>query len=434
MQEKVEEYESIILNHTHAHDLELSTVMDSYLATKKKNVEMAPAPQQISKHWVRNIGKNGGRMEWLPHVDKCILELLANRTQPSCVQANMFVMAKIIHPTYDVVKELPSLRYIQRSRTVLLWVTKTLAAARIGNAKSWKQGHTDETSRRKKSIVNLVMTVLQNDDKLKTICLSGCIIAKNSTADEQARAIIGQFRESGRLLKEWRDTTAAMFPNKPHLLDQIPSPDGMCVSRMNGVHVSTDTCNVAQAVQEALGLSIREIAVELGIPEDKFQIFSGYCFQHMRNILANGVEKIMETELTQLLKPDLDQMPRHLRIQCSLTNLVRMVDKEINPRGDYAKGHGGEFWHYLSTYHHGVTWLPLIRVLGGSRQDGSFEASLPLFVGRKYIVEYLHKTLCTNEKENILQTNLFIVLESIEMIGQVRIASIFFIAVIVPWR
>ena len=96
---------------------------------------MAPAPLQIKKHWVRNIGKKGGHMEWLPHVDKCILELLANQTQPSCVQANMLVMANVIHPTYDVVKELPSLRYIQRSRAVLLWVTKTLAAARIGGAK-----------------------------------------------------------------------------------------------------------------------------------------------------------------------------------------------------------------------------------------------------------------------------------------------------------
>ena len=434
LQEKVGEYETIILNLTHSHDTEMDSVRKEYQAALKEKESMAPAPLEIKKHWVRNVGKKGGHMEWLPHVDKCILELLANRTQPSCVQANMLVMAKVIHPTYDVVKELPSLRYIQRSRTVLLWVTKTLAAMRIAGAKKWKQAHTDETSRRKKSLVNLVMTVLQNNDMLKTICLSGCIIAKDSTADEQAKAIIGQFRESARLLQQWRETTSEMFPDKPWLLDLIPLPEGMCVGRMNGVHVSTDTCNVAQAVQEALALGIRDIAKDLGVSDEDFELFSGYCYQHMRNILVNGVEKIMETDLTQLLEPVLDLMPRHLRIQCGLTNLVRMVDKEINPRGDYAKGHGGEFWHYLSTYHHGVTWLPLIRVLGGSRQDGSFEASLPLYVGRKYIVEFLHMKLCTNEKENILQTNLFIVLECVEMIAQVRIASIFFIAVIVPWR
>ena len=111
-------------------------------------------------------------MEWLPHVDKCIIEMLANRTQPSCVQANILVAAKIFHPTYEIVKELPSLRYIQASWTVLLWVTKTLAAARIGGSKQWKQAHTDETSRRKKSLVNLVMTIVEEDDRLRTIFTS----------------------------------------------------------------------------------------------------------------------------------------------------------------------------------------------------------------------------------------------------------------------
>ena len=55
-------------------------------------------------------------------------------------------------------------------------------------------------------------------------------------------------------------------------------------------------------------------------------------------------------------------------------------------------------------------------------------------MGCKFIVKYLHQTLCANEKENILQTNLFIVLECVEIIAQLRVASIFFLAVIVPWR
>jgi len=103
-----------------------------------------------------------------------------------------------------------------------------------------------------------------------------------------------------------------------------------------------------------------------------------------------------------------------------------MVDKELNPRGDYAKGHGGDFWYYMETYHRGVLWLPIVRVLGGARQDGSFEAALPLYAGRKFIIEYLHKTLCENDKDNILQHNMFIVLESVEIISMIRVAAIFF--------
>ena len=101
----------------------------------------------------------------------------------------------------------------------------------------------------------------------------------------------------------------------------------------------------------------------------------------MQNILAGGIENVLETTTKQLVSDDLDIIPPHLRMQCVLTNLVRMIDKEINPRGDYIKGHGDHFWHYMNTYHQGATFLPIIRVMGGARQDGSFEASLPLYVG-----------------------------------------------------
>jgi hypothetical protein len=56
------------------------------------------------------------------------------------------------------------------------------------------------------------MTVVQGDGTPKTICLSCAIISENSTAEEQARAIIGQLKESGRLLDQWRDMTKEMFP------------------------------------------------------------------------------------------------------------------------------------------------------------------------------------------------------------------------------
>mmetsp|Transcript_1127 Transcript_1127/g.1720 ORF Transcript_1127/g.1720 Transcript_1127/m.1720 type:complete len:190 (+) Transcript_1127:504-1073(+) len=178
-------------------------------------------------------------------------------------------------------------------------------------------------------MVNLVMTVVEEEDRLRTICLSRCIIAKDSTAEEQAKSIIGQFHELARLLKEWWEMTMQMFPERLDLLDKIPSSGGICVSHMNGVHVSMDTCNVAQAVQVALGEHILDIWKSLGLPKDEFEMFSACCYQHMHNILANGVKIPMDAELTQLLKPYLDLFPRHLRIQCSLTNLVRMVDKEI---------------------------------------------------------------------------------------------------------
>ena len=60
----------------------------------------------------------------------------------------------------------------------------------------WKQLHTYETSRRQISMVNVVAGLLGSDGILKSICLSGSIIAEDSTAENQSRAIISSFHKS----------------------------------------------------------------------------------------------------------------------------------------------------------------------------------------------------------------------------------------------
>ncbi len=78
--------------------------------------------------------------------------------------------------------------------------------------------------------------------------------------------------------------------------------------------------------------------------------------------------------------------------------------------------------------------MPIIRTLGGDRLDSSFEGTLPVYMGRKFFVQFLHEELCSSMNENILQMNMFIVLSSTKMIAQLRIASIVFMAVVVPMR
>ena len=53
-------------------------------------------------------------------------------------------------------------------------------------------------------------------------------------------------------------------------------------------------------------------------------------------------------------------------------------------------------------------------------------------MGRKFFVQFLHEVLCSNTKENILQTNMFIILQATKMIAQLRIASIVFMALVIP--
>ena len=104
----------------------------------------------------------------------------------------------------------------------------------------------------------------------------------------------------------------------------------------------------------------------MGVMERQCKMESGFCFQHMRNILCKGVEICMDTKCKSVLSTDLEIIPPHLRIQCLMNNLVRMADKELNPLVDYAKGHGGDFWYFMETYHQGVLWLLIVRVLIGA--------------------------------------------------------------------
>ena len=70
----------------------------------------------------------GGHCEWLLHVDKLILKMLANRTPPTCIQANIFATTRVLHLEIGIVRELPSLKHIKSLQTVLAIIMKTMAA------------------------------------------------------------------------------------------------------------------------------------------------------------------------------------------------------------------------------------------------------------------------------------------------------------------
>ena len=92
------------------------------------------------------------------------------------------------------------------------------------------------------------------------------------------------------------------------------------------------------------------------------------------------------------------------------------------------------FHAWMETFRPGSLLVPVVRVLNGNRQDASFEGAFPLYVGRSHMVAFLNERLSAGVSENILQRNLFIILESLEMFAQLWICSIFFLTIIVPMR
>jgi hypothetical protein len=79
-----------------------------------------------------------------------------------------------------------------------------------------------------------VISIITSDNEMRTICMSGSIISKDGTADEQSRAIICAFNDSGRLLDEWRDMTTEMYLDDDELLALIPISADMSPTKLIG--------------------------------------------------------------------------------------------------------------------------------------------------------------------------------------------------------
>ena len=160
-------------------------------------------------------------------------------------------------------------------RSTVLRVTKSLAAYLLGSADSWKQLHTDETSRGQISLVNVIIGLLGTDGKLKSICLSGSIIAEDSTAENQSRAIISSFTESAQLLANWIKTMEEMYPDRDDLVNLIPKPSSMCVSKLLNGMISTDTWNTARLTRSTVIEHVYGICRSKGMLDSDLKIMEG---------------------------------------------------------------------------------------------------------------------------------------------------------------
>ena len=190
--------------------------------------------------------------------------------------------------------------------------------------------------------------------------------------------------------------------------------------------VSTDTCNTARLTRQTLCNAIIQQGWEIGLGDDKLMMYQGNCHQHLRNILVNAGANYLSSKLSHLLCEDLGITPPHLRVTCNIGHILRACDKEFSFTANYAKGHGGMFHAWMETFHPGSLLVPIVRVLYRNQQDASFEGAFPLYIGRSHMVAFLNERLSAGVSENILQRNLFIILESLEMIAQLWICSIFF--------
>jgi hypothetical protein len=262
--------------------------------------------------------------------------------------------------------------------------------------------------------------------------MSGTIISKDGTADKQSHAIIGAFNDSGHLLQEWREMTAEMYSHEKELLEMIPNSVDMSPTKLIGGFLYHDNCATANKTGNILMDMILELGKEAGMSDQDLILYQVHCFQHLRNTWFKALENFLSRKLTDYLRHDFESIPLYLRISCKIGDLLCQVDKEYSFTANYFKGSGNEYADWKKHFHPGKRYLPPICVLGGNQKDVAFEGALQVYDGRADMLIFTNE--CLQASNNLLQHSLFIVLGSMEMIAQLRVASILHLAVVLPMR
>lgn len=119
------------------------------------------------------------------------------------------------------------------------------------------------------------------------------------------------------------------------------------------------------------------------------------------------------------LADDLSHFSSWERMTTDFDQLLRAVYKEFHHGGRYYKGKGAEFGSWMLEHHPSVCFIHVERAEGG-RQDLDFDAAVPIYFNRPYLVEYLHTLVHSSNHSNILEDFLYTVLRSTQFVAMAR--------------
>ena len=144
-------------------------------------------------------------------------------------------------PSADIALQLPTTLYIRTLRSVLVVVTKTLAAYIVAKLPKFDQAFTDGTSRRHTEINNFIIGYI-TDAGLQTVTLNNMILAPDKTSLSTCQALLRAMESAQQLLQGWIDKTREMYPDD-NIVNLIPKPEDATFQKLRNGLLTTDTCS-----------------------------------------------------------------------------------------------------------------------------------------------------------------------------------------------
>ena len=314
------------------------------------------------------IQKTGKPKTWDPRLTQLIVEMLAHRTPPACIGPNILSTVKILFNDLVKVKEAPSLGFVRSCRSILVYVTQTLAAYRFAKAKCVVQSYFDGTGRRQTHMQNFTSKLGGDDNQYCT--LDASILAKDESSESIGHALVQVFDQGRDKLDFWRKVTEELYPNRSDILQHIPPSKDLTLTKAHQAFRTSDTCNGAVKLQRVLTETMKQLASNEGLSEIEVQHKMALCWQHLRNVWIKAANDAACAYVNEILFDNIKNLPSIYRITIDPVDLFRCREN-----ANYVKGHSKQFFQMMKNDHPGAYLYPICCALGGARQDLSVEGA-----------------------------------------------------------
>ena len=403
----------------------------------QERIESMPTWQRV-----RGKGAGKGAKQLHPEHTACIWEQFANGTPLAAAGRNVVSVVRRAAPWLNPVE--PSIEALRESRFAYGIAEMAMSARRVAAAFRVRQLGFDETTKfGDASMVTSVLLQPTEGAPPEVVILRAAYATGGSTAELLAKAVEDKcFSRLRGFLRGWQAECEQRFPDHKW---SGPDPERCGLQRLGGGGgIISDTCTTARCTQDKLiGMVAQQVkqkydpAVWLQLTAEQqeaaVRCHAQHCGNHIRNIVLAAMSKAQNDLVREDLKDELDNFWSHERVTLDFDQLLRQDYKEFHQGCRYYKGQGKPYGEWLVDTYPTAFVMHFERAEGG-RQDLDYDAAVPMYINRKYEIEFLNARIYSGDHQNILEDAIYVTRTKLECVAEMRANAIIDLRITRPWR